>query len=92
MRKTIGLVGIVAGLVGVGYVLGTRSKMNKISDILNCSTTDVQAVEKASENESKMAVESKHPIIMDDDLKGFINEASKIDTERVRAYVENVAK
>lgn len=76
MRKVVnfdgvvGLVGIVAGLVGVGYALGTRSKMAKISDRLNRSIdelanrteidipTDVvnRAIEKAAENEAKRAV------------------------------------
>lgn len=66
----VGLVGITIGLVGIGYALGTHSKMTKISENLNRSIDDLasktpidipdsmieRAVEKAVALEVKQAV------------------------------------
>lgn len=66
----IGAAGWIVGLVGVGYAIGTRSKMAKISDTLNCSINDLanrteidipeeminRAVERAVAVEAKRAV------------------------------------
>lgn len=66
----IGLVGITAGLIGVGYAMGTHSKMAEISKKLDCSIEDLanqtqvdipndmieRAVEKAVAYEVKQAV------------------------------------
>ena len=66
----VGIVGIGLGLVGIGYALGTRSKMAKISDNLERSIEDLasqvpvdipndmieRAVEKAVAYEVKQAV------------------------------------
>lgn len=66
----VGLLGITAGLVGVGYALGTHSKMAKISENLDRSIEDLasrtpvdipndmieRAVEKAVAYEVKQAV------------------------------------
>lgn len=66
----VGLLGITAGLVGIGYALGTRSKMAQISENLNRSIDELasktpvdipedmieRAVEKAVEREVKQAV------------------------------------
>ena len=100
MRKIIGMVSIVAGLVGVGYVLGTRSKMNKISDILNCSTTDVQAVEKAAENEAKRAVSQAYSeaiTVVKNDIHRQVNAAvekeySNIKESVLKELVDEAAK
>lgn len=65
------LLGIGVGLVGVGYALGTHSKMAKISEKLDCSIEDLanktpvdipdnmieRAVEKAVAREVKHAVD-----------------------------------
>ena len=66
----VGLVGIAAGLIGVGYALGTHSKMAKISENLDRSIEELasntpvdipndmieRAVEKAVAYEVKQAV------------------------------------
>lgn len=66
----VGIFGIAVGLVGVGYALGTRSKMAKISDNLERSIDELasktpvdipndmiqRAVEKAVAHEVKVAV------------------------------------
>lgn len=66
----IGAAGWIVGLIGVGYAIGTRSKMAKISDTLNCSIDELanrteidipeeminRAVEKAVAIEAKRAV------------------------------------
>lgn len=66
----VGLVGATLGLVGVGYALGTRSKMAKISEKLDQSIDDLagkmpidipssmieRAVEKAVSEQVKQAV------------------------------------
>ena len=66
----IGLVGVAAGLIGVGYAMGTHSKMAKISENLDRSIEDLasntpvdipqnmieRAVEKAVAYEVKQAV------------------------------------
>lgn len=66
----VGLVGITVGLIGVGYALGTHSKMAKISENLDRSIEDLasrtpvdipndmieRAVEKAVAYEVKQAV------------------------------------
>ena len=66
----VGMLGLACGLVGLGYALGTRSKMAKISEKLDCSIEDLagsmpidipnsmieRAVEKAVAAEAKQAV------------------------------------
>lgn len=66
----VGLLGVTAGLIGVGYALGTRSKMAKISDKLDRSIEELasntpvdipddmieRVVEKAVAYEVKQAV------------------------------------
>ena len=61
----------VAGLVGIGYAIGTHNKMAKISDRLDRSINDLadnvefdipeklidKAVEEAAKNEARRAVE-----------------------------------
>lgn len=37
----VGLLGVAAGLVGVGYALGMHSKMTKISEKLDCSIEEL---------------------------------------------------
>jgi hypothetical protein len=66
----VGLLGVAVGLVGIGYAMGTRSKMAKISEKLDRSIEDLasnvpidipsdmigRAVEKAVAVEAKQAV------------------------------------
>lgn len=66
----VGLLGVTFGLVGIGYAMGTHSKMAKISDKLERSIEDLagnmpidipndmieRAVEKAVAAEAKLAV------------------------------------
>lgn len=66
----VGLLGVTAGLIGIGYALGTHSKMAKISENLDRSIDELagnmpvdipndmieRAVEKAVANEVKQAV------------------------------------
>ena len=66
----VGLLGVTFGLVGIGYALGTHSKMAKISEKLDRSIEDLasdmsidipndmieRAVERAVANEAKQAV------------------------------------
>ena len=66
----VGMLGIAVGLVGVGYAMGTRSKMAKISEKLDCSIEDLasntpvdipngmieRAVEKAVADKTREAV------------------------------------
>lgn len=66
----VGLLGITAGLIGIGYAMGTHSKMAKISDNLERSIDELagqmpvdipndmieRAVEKAVAYEAKQAV------------------------------------
>ena len=66
-----GVCGCVAGLIGVGYAVGTHTKLSKISDRLNSSIDDLadnmeidipeeivnKAIENAVKIESKRAVE-----------------------------------
>lgn len=66
----VGLLGVTAGLIGVGYALGMRSKMAKISEKLDCSIDELanntqvdipdsmveRAVEKAVSEHVKQAV------------------------------------
>lgn len=67
----LGLAGFAAGLVGVGYAIGTKSKINQVNekldrsiDILSkdvkidCISQDIvnKAVEKAVDTEAKLAV------------------------------------
>lgn len=66
----VGLLGVAFGLVGVGYAMGTHSKMAKISEKLDCSIEELasktpvdipdemieRAVEKAVAAEAKQAV------------------------------------
>lgn len=125
----VGLLGITFGLVGIGYAMGTHSKMARISENLDRSIEDLasktpvdipndmieRAVEKAVAYEVKQAVskatdgvmldikrdihkqvsdavESEYSNIKDIVLRELTNEASKIDTKRVRADVEKAAK
>ena len=67
----VGMIGMVVGLIGIGYAMGTHSKMAKISEKLDKSieeladntTIDIpvemieRAVEKAVAREAKQAVE-----------------------------------
>ena len=76
----VGLVGIAIGLVGVGYALGTHSKMAKISENLDRSIDDLasrtpvdipddmikRAVEKAVAYEVKQAVGKATDVISAD--------------------------
>lgn len=66
----VGLLGVTFGLVGIGYAMGTHSKMARISEKLDCSIEDLanktpvdipddmieRAVEKAVAYEVKQAV------------------------------------
>ena len=66
----VGMLGVTFGLIGIGYAMGTRSKMAKISDKLDRSIEDLandvpidipssmieRAVEKAVASEAKQAV------------------------------------
>lgn len=66
----VGLLGVTAGLIGIGYALGTRSKMARISEKLDCSIEELannahvdipdsmveRAVEKAVSEQVKQAV------------------------------------
>lgn len=66
----VGLLGVAFGLVGIGYAMGTHSKMAKISEKLDRSIDDLagstpidipsgmieRAVEKAVAAEAKQAV------------------------------------
>ena len=124
-----GFVGVAVGLVGIGYALGTHSKMAKVSDNLERSIDDLagqmpveipkamierameksvayevkQAIGKATDEvaadvkrdihrQVSTAVETQYSNIKDTVLREVIDEASKIDANRVRADVERAAK
>ena len=68
----IGVIGVVAGLLGVGYAIGTHSKLAKISERLDTSIDELandmefdipegminKAIEKAAAIEAKKAVQA----------------------------------
>lgn len=70
-NDVFGIIFGVAGLVGIGYVIGTHSKMAKISERLDRSINDLadnmefdipeklvdKAIEEAAKNEARRAVE-----------------------------------
>ena len=76
----VGLLGITVGLVGVGYALGTHTKMARISEKLDCAIEDLadktpvdipnnmieRAVEKAVALEVKQAVSKATDQVMVD--------------------------
>lgn len=96
----IGAAGLVVGLVGVGYAFGTRSKMAKISDILNCSIDDLanrteidipeemisRAVERA------VAVEAKRAVVKatDDALKDVKKDIHRQVSDAVESEYSNI--
>lgn len=71
-NNTINILIGLAGLVGIGYAIGTRTKMAKIAarldrsidDLANCTEIDIpetlinKAVEKAAKDEARRAVEA----------------------------------
>ena len=91
----VGAAGWIVGLVGVGYAIGTRSKMAKISDTLNRSIDDLanrteidipeeminRAVEKA------VAVEAKRAVVKatDDALKDVKKDIHKQVSDAVES-------
>ena len=96
----VGAAGWIVGLVGVGYAIGTRSKMAKISDTLNRSIDDLanrteidipeeminRAVEKA------VAVEAKRAVVKatDDALKDVKKDIHKQVSDAVESEYSNI--
>lgn len=96
----VGAAGWIVGLIGVGYAVGTRSKMAKISDTLNCSINDLanrteidipeeminRAVEKA------VAVEAKRAVVKatDEALKEVKRDIHKQVSDAVESEYSNI--
>ena len=96
----IGAAGWIVGLVGVGYAIGTRSKMAKISDTLNCSIeelanrTEIDIPEEMIHRavERTVAVEAKRAVVKatDDALKDVKKDIHKQVSDAVEFEYSNI--
>ena len=91
----IGLTGFVVGLVGVGYAVGTRSKMNQVSRKLDTSIDDLVRGTKIDipheliENAVERSVEAKTRAAIDNTVSRAMQKADSIIRSSVSSAVED---
>ena len=91
----IGLGGFVVGLVGIGYAVGTRSKMNQVSEKLDKSLDDIVNDDKIDipngliERAVERSVETKTRVAIDNAVSRAMQKADSIIRSSVSSAVES---